>query len=261
MATEGVVEVDWAQFPHVDKTMRDALRHMAEVLGGEITYGVIRSDPERLTARVNEFLEYEKRMQARISTEENRASQASAALEHAQHQLHSASAEQARAAVEAARQELQALSVARSALEQARHETHLYRQSVSQTARKPVKLDVPVYKGNEGENLSHWLIAVEKAQEAALIVDERLRVSFGISRVGIRSDGDGQRRVPHVGNLCARVAARTRFLECKQGKRTLHEYIQELRHLCASITISSLLYYHPQPVSSHARSHPPLQTP
>ena len=26
-------------------------------------------------------------------------------------------------------------------------------------------------------------------------------------------------------------------------------------------TISSLLYYHPQPVSSHARSHPPLQTP
>ena len=258
MATEGVVEVDWAQFPHVDKTMRDALRHMAEVLGGEITYGVIRSDPERLTARVNEFLEYEKRMQARISTEENRASQASAALEHAQHQLHSASAEQARAAVEAARQELQALSVARSALEQARHETHLYRQSVSQTARKPVKLDVPVYKGNEGENLSHWLIAVEKAQEAALIVDERLRVSFGISYLREKAhawayalmemDRDvfptwatfmqGLRDTFQYPNNDFHL--HTRFLECKQGKRTLHEYIQELRHLCASITSSQL---------------------
>ena len=32
----------------------------------------------------------------------------------------------------------------------------------------------------------------------------------------------------------------SRFLECKQGRRTLHEYIQELRHLCASITSTQI---------------------
>ena len=32
----------------------------------------------------------------------------------------------------------------------------------------------------------------------------------------------------------------SRFLECKQGKRTLHEYVQELRHLCASINSTQL---------------------
>jgi hypothetical protein len=175
------IEVDWEQFPHVDKPLRDALRHMASSLGEEIAYSVLRSEPDRLAARVQEFLSYEKRLGEQVAAHEAKATHASAALERAQHELQTASVEQTRAALDAARQELHALSVARHALEQTRHEDQALRYSASQSAKKPIKLDVPVYQGNEGENLSHWLISVEKAQEAALIVDESLRVSFAIS--------------------------------------------------------------------------------
>ncbi len=115
-----------------------------------------------------------------------------------------------------------------------------------------------MYKGNEGENLSNWLIAVEKAQEAALIVDERLRVSFAISHMRGKAHAwayallemnrdafpswsalvQGLRDTFQYPNSDFHL--HTRFLECKQGKRSLYEYIQELRHLCASITSSHL---------------------
>ncbi|POM59153.1 Gag protein, partial [Phytophthora palmivora] len=89
---------------------------------------------------------------------------------------------------------------------------------------KPLRLKVNPYDGKEGENLHFWVREVELAMDAALISTERLRVAFALCNVG-------------AGFLPANYEyrQRSRFLACKQGKRELHEYIQEMRVLAASL--------------------------
>ncbi|POM72771.1 LOW QUALITY PROTEIN: Gag protein, partial [Phytophthora palmivora] len=88
------------------------------------------------------------------------------------------------------------------------------------------------------------------AEVKALISTERLRVAFALSKPGrAGKDLGGQARGDNAGllhNLGSALRAaflpanyeyrqRSRFLACKQGKRELHEYIQEMRVLTTSV--------------------------
>ncbi|POM67513.1 Gag protein [Phytophthora palmivora] len=92
-------------------------------------------------------------------------------------------------------------------------------------------------KGKEGENLHFWVREVELAMDAALISAE----SGEDLDVHARGDNAGL-----LHNLCSALRTaflpadyeyrqRSRFLACKQGKRDLHDYIQEMRVLAASL--------------------------
>ncbi|POM60089.1 Gag protein, partial [Phytophthora palmivora] len=81
--------------------------------------------------------------------------------------------------------------------------------------------------------------------DAALISTERLRVAFAVSNLGGRAKAWAYTReatTPDCEALLSEPAfrpanyeyrQRSRFLACKQGKRELHEYIQEMRVLAA----------------------------
>ncbi|POM77114.1 Gag protein, partial [Phytophthora palmivora] len=106
---------------------------------------------------------------------------------------------------------------------------------------KPLRFKVNPYKGKEGENLHFWVREVELAMDAALISTERLRIAFALSNLGdlsVHALGDnasqpGLRAAFLPPNY--EYLQRSRFLDCKQGKRELHEYIQEMQVLAASL--------------------------
>ncbi|POM79037.1 Gag protein [Phytophthora palmivora] len=118
---------------------------------------------------------------------------------------------------------------------------------------KPLRLKVNPYEGKEGENLNFWVREVELAMDAALISTERLRVAFALSNLGGRAKTWAYTREATTpgcfttwAQLCQQLRAaffpanyeyhqRSRFLACKQAKRELHEYIQEMQVLAASL--------------------------
>ncbi|POM76491.1 Gag protein [Phytophthora palmivora] len=123
---------------------------------------------------------------------------------------------------------------------------------------KPLRLNVNPYQGKEGENLHFWFREVELAMDAALISTERLRVAFALSNLGGRAKTWAYiREATTLGcftiwaQLCQQFRAaflpanyeyhqRSRFLACKQGKRELYEYTQEMRVLAASLVENPL---------------------
>ncbi|POM58195.1 Gag protein [Phytophthora palmivora] len=126
---------------------------------------------------------------------------------------------------------------------------------------KPLRLKVNPYEGKEGENLHFWVREVELAMDAALISTERLRVAFALSNLGGRTKTWAYTRDATTpgcfttwAQLCEQLRAAffpvnyeyrqcSSFLACKQGKRELHEYIQEMRVLAASL-VRNLLPEH-----------------
>lgn len=118
---------------------------------------------------------------------------------------------------------------------------------------KPLRLSVAPYEGKEGENLHFWVREVEIAMQAGLLSDEPLRVAFALSKLGGRaktwamtmettSPGCFTSYTQLVEQLRAaflpaniEYRQRSRFLACKQGRRELHEYVQEMRVLAASL--------------------------
>ncbi|POM70784.1 Gag protein [Phytophthora palmivora] len=118
---------------------------------------------------------------------------------------------------------------------------------------KPLRRKVNPYEGKERENLHFWAREVELAMDAALISTERLWVVFALSNLGGRAKTWAYTREATTpgcfttwAQLCRQLRAaslpanyeyrqRSRFLACKQGKRELHEYIQEMRVLTTSL--------------------------
>ncbi|POM77854.1 LOW QUALITY PROTEIN: Gag protein, partial [Phytophthora palmivora] len=118
---------------------------------------------------------------------------------------------------------------------------------------KPLRLKINPYEGKEGENPHFWVREVELAMDAALISTERLRVAFALSDLGGWAKIWAYTRETTMpgcfttwAQLCQQLRAAflpanyeyhqpSRFLACKQGKRELHEYIQEMRVLAASL--------------------------
>ncbi|POM61270.1 LOW QUALITY PROTEIN: Gag protein, partial [Phytophthora palmivora] len=117
----------------------------------------------------------------------------------------------------------------------------------AQPKPKPLRLKVNPYEGKEVENLHFWVRDVELAMDAALISTDRLRVAFALSGedLGVHARSDNAGLFHNLGSDVSTAESRlppgeeyrqrSRFLACKQGKRELHEYIQEMRVLAASL--------------------------
>ncbi|POM75119.1 Gag protein, partial [Phytophthora palmivora] len=117
---------------------------------------------------------------------------------------------------------------------------------------KPLRLKVNLYEGKEREPPLLGQRS-ELAMDAALISTERRYVAFALSNLSERAKAWAYTREATTpgcfttwDQLCQQPRAaflppnyeyrqRSRFLACKQGKRELHEYIQEMRVLAASL--------------------------
>ena len=122
--------------------------------------------------------------------------------------------------------------------------------------RQSLKVDVIQYDGSEEVRLLRWFCEVDLAIEARHITDESLKVIFMLSNLAgrARSWAYGLRLAdpgcfPTLDVLKLRLQqtfeppqnefrVRTEFLKLKQGRSSLHEYIQRTRFL-ASCLVSS----------------------
>uniref|UniRef100_H3GDT4 CCHC-type domain-containing protein n=1 Tax=Phytophthora ramorum TaxID=164328 RepID=H3GDT4_PHYRM len=115
------------------------------------------------------------------------------------------------------------------------------------------------YEQKEGENLHFWIREVEIAIRAGLISDQGLCVAFALSNLSGRAknwaytlETTSPGCFASWEQLCERLRAaflpandefrqRSRFLACRQGKRELYEYVQEMRTLASSLVGNPLL--------------------
>ncbi|KAE9262897.1 hypothetical protein PR003_g33364, partial [Phytophthora rubi] len=121
------------------------------------------------------------------------------------------------------------------------------------TTTKPVKMPVPTFDGKNSDSLGFWVREIEIALSAGQIYDARAQVAFALSNLGGRARAWAMARETATPGyftswsfmeqelrstfLLANVAYRHRssFLRCKQGKRSLQDYVMELHNLEAAM--------------------------
>ncbi|ETV69575.1 hypothetical protein H257_14707 [Aphanomyces astaci] len=135
--------------------------------------------------------------------------------------------------------------------------TRLTRASESETPStsrlKSIKLDVAKFGGAETEKLLRWLLQVSTAADSQRISDDATRVAFAMSHLkGRAEDWAFSKRLtdrhcfPSFAVFETELKAmflspnsdfryRSQYLACKQGKRSLQEFIHDLRFLAANI--------------------------
>ncbi|RHY13929.1 hypothetical protein DYB25_011614 [Aphanomyces astaci] len=118
---------------------------------------------------------------------------------------------------------------------------------------KPIKLEVTKFGGAESDKLLRWILQVETAANAQRILDDDTRVAFAMSHLKGRAEyWVFSKRLtdplcfPSLDDFMHEMKStflppnsdfryRTKFLECKQEKRSLQEYIHDLRFLAANV--------------------------
>ena len=123
---------------------------------------------------------------------------------------------------------------------------------------KPLKLYVPLYKGGDSQNLPRWFVSVERAITAQQIEEESLKVSFVISKLDgpARNWAEGcQLADPKVFRTYKELKeslmetfqppksefrARAEYLDIRQGKLDVHEYVQVARDLISCIVMDPM---------------------
>ncbi|GMF38579.1 unnamed protein product [Phytophthora fragariaefolia] len=118
---------------------------------------------------------------------------------------------------------------------------------------KPVKISVPTFDGKDSDNLVFWVRETEIALSAGQIYDARAKVAFALSNLGGRARAWAMAcETANPGYftswsfmeqelrstfLHANVSYRhhSNFLRCKQGKRSLQDYVMELHNLEAAM--------------------------
>ncbi|GMF45656.1 unnamed protein product [Phytophthora fragariaefolia] len=121
------------------------------------------------------------------------------------------------------------------------------------TTTKPVKTSVPTFDGKDSDSLVFWVREIEIALSAGQISDARAQVAFALSNLGGRARAWAMARETATPGyftswsfmeqelrstfLLANVAYRHRsnFLRCKQGQRSLQDYVMELHNLEAAM--------------------------
>ncbi|GMF25517.1 unnamed protein product [Phytophthora fragariaefolia] len=121
------------------------------------------------------------------------------------------------------------------------------------TTTKPVKMSVPTFDGKDSDGLVFWVREIEIALSAGQIYDARAQVAFALSNLGERARAWAMARematpgyvtswlfmVQELRStfLLVNVAYRHRsnFLRCKQGKRSLQDYVMQLHNLEAAM--------------------------
>lgn len=240
--------LDPSMFPHLSAEHRSVLTNLAEALGEQAAMDLLASSPEQQLARLEMFSTFV--TEQRLRGEQAAQAQIGAAA--------SLTADMLRSAAES-----------REALERAVNVVANTATSLSSAAMAPtptprtahpraVKLDAPKFDGSEGDKLIHWLMAVERCAKAQLIDNNEQMVSFAISNLRGRAsewaysallgDADAfetwdifrtkmkaQYQPPNN-----EVLLQGRFFACRQGKLSLDRYVQEMRSICAAITIDPL---------------------
>jgi hypothetical protein len=123
---------------------------------------------------------------------------------------------------------------------------------------KPLKLYVPLYKGEDSQNLPRWFVSVERAITAQQINDESLKVSFVISKLDgpARNWAEGcqlsdPNAFPTYHGLKeslmetfqppkSEFRARAEYLDIRQGKLDIHAYVQVARDLISCIVMDPM---------------------
>ena len=119
---------------------------------------------------------------------------------------------------------------------------------------KPLKVAVKPFYGKQGENLHFWFRQVDMALKAAFVTEEQQKVAFAFSNMqGAAHDWAFTWEINQPGYFGtwkflqeamskmflppnAAFRHRAEFLHCQQGKRSIYEFVQELRKLRASLS-------------------------
>src|SRR5512138_376582 len=223
-----VITVTREQYPHLNDGEWAAYTRLAEQLGESAVAVMLRgSAPEQQHATIAAFLVREAQdAQARVTLLEDSA------------------------------RSVQAMQGRLASLEQS--QAVLANAATAPTAQpRPrvtaIKLDVAKYRGNQGESLLRWFVELDEAIRARLIVDDTMKVAFGMSNLA------GRARTWAYGRKLAAPScfptldvfkrelrsafeppktefrARSEFLEIKQAKRDVHAYAQTARYLVSCI--------------------------
>lgn len=243
--------IDWDMFPHLSGEERQVVSRMAESLGTDAAVELLRASPETHAPRIAAFVAFEHA--ARQSGAQAASTAAEQRFEQADVETRARFAafeQHTRTAIEAA------VAAAMAAGRQMDRASAQVNGATSR--RKPVKLDVAKYRGTSQENLAHWLLSVKTAGTALLIEDEDLLVAFAISHLAGRAKDwsyaklmENERAFPTWDSLKSQLRAafqpanaemqfKARLLTCRQGKRSLHDYVQELRYLNAAVASDPL---------------------
>lgn len=245
------VTIDWGMFPHLSDGERQVVSRMAEALGTNAAVELLQASPETHAQRIAAFAEFERA--ARQAGAQEASTEAEQRFERAEAETRARFAEyeqHTRAAIESA------VAAAMAAGRQV--DRSLATATNAASRRKPVKLDVSKYRGSSEENLAHWLLSVTTAGTALLISDEDLQVAFAISHLAGRAKDwsyaklmENEHAFPTWDSFKSQLRAafqpanaemqfKARLLTCRQGKRSLHDYVQELRYLNAAVASDPL---------------------
>jgi hypothetical protein len=118
---------------------------------------------------------------------------------------------------------------------------------------KPLKIDVSKYSGSEKDSLPRWFLELDMAIAARQITDNSQQVAYALSNIVGRARAWALGKAMHnpavfptLAALQAQLSAafqppksefrsRQQFLAVKQGKRSLYDYIQEVRSLVSDV--------------------------
>lgn len=229
-------------FPHLSDAEYEALTKMTFILGPADMQAVLHSEHALQRERIGHYMAYENALleQVRGAMMAQFEHESQSAVTQAQNEMRSALTAQFE-------------QQANEAIAQARAEATRTTSSL-----RPVMLSVPSFSGKEEENLLFWFKEVELAFEAALIVRDRVQVAFAMSKLAGRAknwvlakESTTPGAFPNWEQLKADLVKtflppnaafrqRSKFLACKQGKKELHEYVQELRVLVAKMASDPL---------------------
>ncbi|KAE9045935.1 hypothetical protein PR002_g1945 [Phytophthora rubi] len=213
-------------FHHLSDTHWATLEKTVSLLGEAAFAGFPNLPAEQQRARVERFDKYESSLIAHVSA---------------------AAQEAARATMRAEAQSVAQASATNTASFAARPST-----------TKPVKMSVPTFDGKDSDSLVFWVREIEVALSAGQIYDARAQVAFALSNLGGRARAWAMARETATPGyftswsfmeqelrstfLLANVAYRHRssFLRCKQGKRSLQDYVMKLHNLEAAMASAPL---------------------
>lgn len=244
--------IPWEQFPHLSRAQRSAVARMADMLGEQAGYELLQAPPETHIPRIEAFIAFEEAIREDAAQAADHAAAERMEQLEQQARVRLAEMEQhTRVAIDAA--------VAAALAAATGHNGMPVRMTnVPNNRRKPVRLEVPKYNGASEDNLAHWLLSVRKAAAAQLIEDQDLLVAFALSHLAGRARDWSYSKLMTDENVFptwdsfveqlqaafqpanAQMRFKAKLLSCRQGKRSLHEYVQELRYLNAAVASDPL---------------------
>lgn len=219
-----------------------------EGLGTQALQELLSTPPETQIARLEQFEAFVHHQRQRaLEKAQSKTEEMEAAVSRTTEQLHTA-----RLQTEHVTDQLHAVQMQNDQLSKA--VDALASAKTAAKKRVPVRMDCPKFDGSDGNKLVHWLLAVQRSGVAQLITDDDQMVAYAMSNLrGKAAEWAYSTLLTNVNafdtwtEFNAKIRAmyqppnkevllQGRFFSCRQGKRTLQQYVQEMRTLSASIT-------------------------